>query len=287
MMSAATILQIALAEDAPQGDLTTRALGLANEFVTASIVSRSEGVFAGASVLDAIGIVAPTIAVSDALNDGAMLLHEGVITTLHGPAEDVLLLERSVLNLLSHLCGVATLTHRYVSRVAHTSAQIYDTRKTTPGIRLLEREAVRAGGGHNHRSGLSDAVLIKDNHLATLGTTPERLPKLLQSVRNVVGPDSFVTLEVDRLDQLRAVVGLGLVDNVLLDNFSLADLANAVSLRMSDVAINADFTLEASGGITLDTVAAVAATGVDRISLGALTHSALPLDLGLDFVRQS
>ncbi len=218
------------------------------------------------------------------------------LARLSGSARDLLTSERVTLNLLSRLCGIATLTRRYVDQLAGTKARLYDTRKTTPGMRRLEKYAVRCGGGHNHRSGLYDGFLIKDNHLA-LGQAPSasgpakdgghlsaaeaagRAITMRGGMMNQLVAPSIVEVEVDRLDQMETVLRSG-VDIILLDNFSLDDLRTAVASRdAADVAVE----LEASGNITIETLASVAATGVDRISSGALTHQATSLDLAMDW----
>jgi len=192
--------------------------------------------------------------------------------TLQGRAHDLLLAERTVLNLLGHLSGVATLTHTWVQAVAGTGAAVRDTRKTTPLLRSLEKYAVRCGGGLNHRMSLSDAALVKDNHALAAGGVVEAFRRVRQAY-----PDLAVEVEVDTLDDAVAVVEAG-AQEVLLDNFSIADLTEAVRL------VGGRARLEASGGLSLATAAEVAATGVDYLAVGALTHSAPVLDIGLDFM---
>jgi nicotinate-nucleotide pyrophosphorylase (carboxylating) len=210
------------------------------------------------------------------------------LATLAGPARSLLTTERVLLNLLSRLSGIATLTRRYVDAVAGLPVRIYDTRKTTPGWRRLEKYAVRQGGGWNHRSGLFDAVLIKDNHLAVAAAAGSNLSPA-EAVRQVrrsldtAGPTTaaskILEVEVDTLEQLSQVLPNG-PDIVLLDNMTLAQLRQAVALRNSAAP---GVALEASGGVNLSTVGEIARTGVDRISVGALTHSAVALDIGLDW----
>ncbi len=272
-----TAVRTALAEDCPWGDLTaTLALPEHTELRT-RIVSRESGVFAGgALVLEAFAQVDRGIHVGDLLDDGTRIAPGDTIATVAGPARGVLTGERVALNFAQRLSGVATLTGEFVARVAHTGARIADTRKTTPGLRALEKHAVRVGGGSNHRFSLSDAIMIKDNHLAALGaidaaTTTHALGEL----RRRAGHTTAIIVEVDRLDQLDAVLAAS-VTGVLLDNFSLPDLRQAVQRIAGRVIV------EASGGVTLDTVGAIAETGVDVISVGQLTHSARSLDLGLD-----
>jgi nicotinate-nucleotide pyrophosphorylase (carboxylating) len=190
--------------------------------------------------------------------------------------------ERVILNFLQHLSGVATHTHRFVRRVAGTSARIYDTRKTIPGLRLLDKYAVRAGGGFNHRVGLYDGLLIKDNHLAAV---PQReiadyLAKVVQQSR-AEDPSRLIEVEVDRLDQFREVLKVDGVQVILLDNMDCPNMTQAVDLRNRS-GRKGQVELEASGGVTLETVRSIAATGVERIAVGAITHSAPALDIGLD-----
>ena len=214
--------------------------------------------------------------------DGERLEAGATFLSVQGPLRGILAAERTLLNYVGHLSGIATLTARYVERTAGTRAAICDTRKTMPGMRMLEKWAVRCGGGTNHRIGLFDAMLVKDNHVA--GLAPKEMAERVASAASdarMRSPLRFVEVECDTLDQLRAILSLpaGTVDMVLLDNMRPAQLADAV--RMRDSAAPAVL-LEASGGVHLDDVAAIAATGVDRISVGALTHSAPCLDVGLD-----
>jgi nicotinate-nucleotide pyrophosphorylase (carboxylating) len=199
-----------------------------------------------------------------------------VLATIQGPARAILQAERIALNFAQRLSGIATLTAAYVAETAGTKARITDTRKTTPGLRLFERYAVRCGGGHNHRFSLSDAVMAKDNHLAILAaSTNNTLTETLLAARAALPHTAHLEVEVDSLDQLDAVLAAN-VDTILLDNFSLPDLRTAVRQIASRALV------EASGGITLDRIRDIAATGVDIISVGALTHSPRALDLGLD-----
>jgi nicotinate-nucleotide pyrophosphorylase (carboxylating) len=215
------------------------------------------------------------------LEDGDRLESGGVIAEIAGPARSILTLERTALNFLQRLSGVATLTSRFVAAVQGTSAAIFDTRKTTPGWRVLEKYAVRCGGGRNHRLGLHDAVLIKDNHLIRLQAGGQSAPiaAAVAAARAHAASASFIEIEVDSLEQLRIALGCW-PDIVLVDNLGPEALAEAVRLR--DV-IAPGVELEASGGVSLETVGALARTGVDRISVGALTHSAPALDIALDF----
>lgn len=270
------VVSAALEEDAPWGDLTSETLIPVDATARAELVAREIGVFSGAEVFRAaFTLTDPTIAVEVRVADGAEFVPGEVLAVVTGPARAVLTAERIGLNFVQRMSGIATLTSRYVAAVAHTGARIVDTRKTTPGLRAIERQAVRDGGGHNHRFSLSDAVMAKDNHLAVLAASGLPLTQALESAIARLPHTTHVEVEVDRLDQIDAVLAAG-VDTIMLDNFSLDDLRAGVE-KIAGSAI-----VEASGGVTLDTVRAIAETGVDVISVGALTHSAPALDLGLD-----
>jgi nicotinate-nucleotide pyrophosphorylase (carboxylating) len=217
-------------------------------------------------------MVDPSLTFSAAASDGAKVEAGDTIATVSGTAAAILTGERVALNVLGHMSGIATLTASYVGAVAGHQAQIVCTRKTTPGLRAIEKYAVRAGGGHNHRFGLDDAVLIKDNHIAIAGGVTAALRRAKQNVGHLVK----IEIEVDSLDQLREALAEG-TDAVLLDNMSPAQLTEAVKI-VAGRAIT-----EASGGVSHENVAAIAASGVDLISIGRLTHSAPTLDIGLDF----
>ena len=266
----------ALAEDAPWGDTSSEAAIPADARATARVVSRERGILAGGLALERAFLAAdPSLRVSRTLADGAPLTAGTVVAEVEGPARGILLGERVALNLAQRLSGTATLTRAYVDAVAGTPASIVDTRKTTPGLRMLEKAAVRAGGARNHRFSLSDAVMLKDNHLAVLTAQGLDLTEAIRTVRARIPHTTHLEVEVDRLDQLPAVLAAQ-PDTIMLDNFSLADLRAGVAL------IGGRAIVEASGGVTLDSVRAIAETGVDVISVGALTHSAPALDLGLD-----
>ncbi|MGI9823822.1 carboxylating nicotinate-nucleotide diphosphorylase [Agromyces sp. Marseille-Q5079] len=270
------IVTAALDEDAPWGDLTSETLIPADATATAALVAREAGVLSGVEVFAAaFRIVDPSIAVERLAADGDRFAAGEVLARVHGPARGILTGERVALNLLQRMSGVATLTAAYVAAVAGTRARIVDTRKTTPGLRSLERQAVRDGGGRNHRRSLSDAIMAKDNHLAVLTAGGVDLASALRDARERMPHTAHLEVEIDRLDQLDAVLAGG-VDTIMLDNFATDDLREGVR-RIDGRAV-----VEASGGVNLDTVAAIAATGVDVISVGALTHSARALDLGLD-----
>ncbi|TCT09273.1 nicotinate-nucleotide pyrophosphorylase [carboxylating] [Tepidamorphus gemmatus] len=264
----------ALAEDfGLAGDITTAATIPAGAMARGVIAARQPGVVAGLAVAaEAFAQVDPAILFEPVHADGTLIEAGTVVARLEGPARGMLGAERVALNFLGLLSGVATLTRRFVDAVEGTGARIVCTRKTVPGLRALQKYAVRAGGGHNHRFGLYDAVLIKDNHIAAAGGVAAAVGAAKRHVGHMVR----IEVEVTDLDELDAALGAG-ADVVLLDNMDLAMLAEAVG-RCRGRAVT-----EASGGVTLDTVRSIAATGVDLVSVGALTHSAPVLDLGLDF----
>ncbi|GAA5028785.1 carboxylating nicotinate-nucleotide diphosphorylase [Microbacterium fluvii] len=270
------VVTAALEEDAPWGDLTSDYLIPADAVATADLAAREPGVFSGAEVFEAaFRLTDPRVHVQPVAEDGEWFEPGAVLAVVTGPARAVLTAERIGLNFAQRMSGIATLTGRYVAEVAHTGARIVDTRKTTPGLRVFERHAVRNGGGYNHRFSLSDAVMAKDNHLAVLTRHGASLTQALLAARARLPHTAHLEVEVDRVDQIEAVLAAD-VDTIMLDNFSLDDLRRGVEL------IAGRATVEASGGVTLETVRAIAETGVDVISVGALTHSAPALDLGLD-----
>ncbi|MFG6401848.1 carboxylating nicotinate-nucleotide diphosphorylase [Microbacterium sp. P04] len=266
----------ALDEDAPWGDLTSESLIPDTASARAELVAREPGVFSGGEVFAAaFRLTDPRVRVDVLVADGTSFTAGTTLALVTGPARGILTAERVGLNFVQRMSGIATLTSRYVAEVAHTGARIVDTRKTTPGLRAFERQAVRDGGGHNHRFSLSDAVMAKDNHLAVLTSKGVSVTAALQGAIAQLPHTTHVEVEVDRLDQLDAVLAAG-VGTIMLDNFTLDDLRTGVER------IAARATVEASGGVDLSTVRAIAETGVDVISVGALTHSAPALDLGLD-----
>ena len=270
------VVQRALNEDAPWGDLTSEHLIPASATATAELAAREAGVFSGADVFAAAFLLTdPSLDVQLFLDDGDSFVAGQELGVVTGSARSVLTAERIGLNFVQRMSGIATLTAKYVEAVAGTKARIVDTRKTTPGLRAFERHAVVSGGGRNHRFSLSDAVMAKDNHLAILTAGGKDLTTELRRVKNELPHTMKLEVEVDRLDQIPPVLAAG-VDIIMLDNFNLDDLRAGVSL------IDGKAIVEASGGVNLETVAAIAATGVDVISVGALTHSARALDLGLD-----
>lgn len=269
----ADCVRAALLEDLGRaGDITTLATIPEGTRATASIVPRSDGVISGLALArEAFRIIDPGVVVDCLIEDGGYMRVGDCVARISGPARAILSAERVALNYLGRLSGVSTLTNRYVRRIAHTRARICDTRKTTPLLRALEKYAVRCGGGANHRFGLDDAILIKDNHIAVAGG----VTAALRSAKSAAGHLVRIEIEVDTLDQLKEVIAEG-ADAVLLDNMPVDTLRAAVTL------VDGAMICEASGGVSLETVAAIAETGVDVISVGALTHSAPVLDLGLD-----
>lgn len=267
------VVRAALAEDLGRaGDVTALACIAPDAQLSVAFAARKPGVAAGlACARLALHTLDPDARFEAVLEDGAALTPGAVLARAQGDARAILSAERTGLNLLGRLCGVATLTRAYVDAVEGTGARIVDTRKTTPGLRHLEKYAVRCGGGVNHRFGLDDAILIKDNHVAACGGVGEAVRR----AKAFAGHLMKVEVEIDRLDQLDEALMHG-PDVIMLDNFSLADLRAAVS------AAKGKAVLEASGGVTLESVRAIAETGVDVISVGALTHSAPALDIGLD-----
>ncbi len=267
------IVRAALAEDLGRGgDVTGAACIPDGARMTARFTARREGRIAGLDCARlAVLAMDPHASFEVTTPDGADAAKGAVLATVSGDARAVLVAERTALNLLQRMSGIATLTRAFVRAVEGTQARIVDTRKTTPGLRALEKYAVRCGGGSNHRFGLDDAILIKDNHIAVCGGVAQALER----ARAQAGWLCKIEIEVDTLDQLEQALAGG-PDVILLDNFKVENLRRAVVLVAGRVK------LEASGGVTLDTVRAIAETGVDAISVGALTHSAPALDIGLD-----
>jgi nicotinate-nucleotide pyrophosphorylase (carboxylating) len=264
----------ALEEDLGRaGDITSIATIPEDLEGRATVVVRRAGVIAGLPLVAAAFLrLAPEIAVAPHARDGEPVQRGGNLMTISGNARAILGAERVALNFLGHLSGIATATAAFVARIAHTKARIVCTRKTTPGLRALEKYAVRCGGGYNHRFGLDDAILIKDNHIAVAGGIKAVLERAKQAAGHLVK----IEIEVDSLEQLKEVLDVGLADVVLIDNFDLQSMRKAVAM------VSGRLVIEASGGITLETAAAIAETGVDYLSSGALTHSVQNLDVGLD-----
>jgi nicotinate-nucleotide pyrophosphorylase (carboxylating) len=267
------VVRRALIEDLGRaGDVTTDAIVPENSLASGRIVARGAGRVAGLdAALAAFRFLDSGVVAEDAVRDGEDAAAGASLARLRGSARALLAAERTALNLLGRLCGIATATRELVAAARHTDAKVVCTRKTTPGLRLLEKYAVRAGGGSNHRFGLDDAVLIKDNHLAVAGSVAEAVRRVRKSVGHMVK----IELEVDSLAQLDEALSLG-VDAVLLDNFTVDELRRAAAASKGKVI------LEASGGIRPSTVVAVAETGVDLISVGWITHSSPALDVALD-----
>lgn len=270
------ILAVAFEEDMPHGDVTSETFIPETAVAHAELVAREAGIFAGTDVLKAV------FAAIDEQTKVDVLVHEGdgfttgaVLARISGPARAVLGAERVALNLVQRMTAIATMTRAYVE-AAGPKVRVVDTRKTTPGLRALERHAVVCGGGKNHRYSLSDAVMVKDNHLALV----DDITAAIKAARENLPHTTHIEIEVDRLDQIDAVLAGG-PDTIMLDNFSLDDLRAGVAL------IDGRAIVEASGGVNLDTIADIAATGVDVISVGALTHGVKNLDLGLDVVIRS
>jgi nicotinate-nucleotide pyrophosphorylase (carboxylating) len=267
------ILRAALAEDIGAGDVTTQATVPVEAMARAVMIAKADGVLAGLSVAcRTFTLVDHFITWEPHVADGEVVATGTPLATIIGPAQGILTGERVALNVLQRLSGTATLTRRFVEAVAGTKARIVDTRKTTPGLRVLEKYAVRVGGGHNHRIGLYDAVLIKDNHLAAGGGVRATVARARAQAPHTMR----IEVECKTLDQVDEAIAVG-ADILLLDNMTLELLAESVR-RIGGRALT-----EASGGVNLDTVAAIAHTGVDLISVGALTHSAPALDISLDF----
>lgn len=263
------------------GDVTSQILIPAERIGAAILVARQPGVLAGLPAAEStFNYIDPTLLIERLRSDGSPVQAGDRLAVISGRARSILAGERTALNFVQRLSGIATQTRRYVDAVAGLAAQILDTRKTTPGWRLLEKYAVRQGGGYNHRVGLYDGILIKDNHLAALAGHNDPITEAVRLARDKHGTNLPLEIEVDTLTQLDAALKAR-PDIVLLDNMPLADLRESVRRRKQ---IAPAVLLEASGGVTLETVRAIAETGVDRISVGALTHSASALDIALDYL---
>jgi nicotinate-nucleotide pyrophosphorylase (carboxylating) len=264
----------ALAEDLGRaGDITTIATVPEDTPARAVVAARKAGTISGLPLVAAtFRRLAPEIEITAHARDGLAVAAKTELMTVTGPARAILAAERTALNFIGTLSGTATATARYVKRIAHTKARVICTRKTTPGLRALQKYAIRCGGGFNHRFGLDDAILIKDNHIAVAGGIRAVLERAKASIGHLVK----IEIEVDTLAQLQEVLDVGLADVVLLDNMDVDTMRQAVKM------VGGRLVTEASGGINYDTCAAIAETGVDYLSSGALTHSAQTLDIGLD-----
>lgn len=267
------LVEATLLEDLGRaGDITSQATIPPGSRAQARLAARGNGTLAGMALAEAaFRLAGPGLSFAALLDDGAELTPGAQIALIEGEARTLLTAERTALNFLGRMSGIATLTRRYAEAIKHTRASIVCTRKTTPGLRTIEKYAVRCGGGRNHRFGLDDAILIKDNHIAVAGG----IVPALRRAKAFAGHLVAIEIEVDRLDQLQEALAEG-VTAVLLDNMSLDELRQAVSITKGRVV------LEASGNVTHETVAQIAETGVDLISSGALTHSAANFDIGLD-----
>jgi len=270
------IIDSALAEDLGSGDITTELLIPSELRGRASIVVRGEGVLAGIGVAaEVFRRVDPLLQFRGLVSDGSKVRPGDVAAAIEGSAASILKAERTALNFLQHLSGIATETARYVEAVSGLGTKIYDTRKTIPGLRPLEKYAVRVGGGYNHRQSLGDGILIKDNHLAALHPQGIGLGEVVEKARRAAPHTLNIEVEVQNIDEARHALDAG-AETIMVDNMNLEDMRYVVQLCQGRALI------EASGGITLENVRAVAETGVDLISIGALTHSAKALDIGLE-----
>ncbi|MCL4108425.1 UNVERIFIED_CONTAM: hypothetical protein GTU68_046118 [Idotea baltica] len=274
-----TLIRLALEEDLDQaGDVTSLNFVPPDHRSTGSINARESCVVSGLDIATRVfKKIDPKIEIDFSVSEGTALEPGECALTMSGPTQSILTAERTALNFLQRLSGISTLTRNFVDLVSHTKAEILDTRKTIPGWRLLEKAAVAAGGGTNHRIGLFDAVMVKDNHLVAENKA-SALEKGIRSVREI-HPEIKIELEADTLDQVKTFLALEAVDVILLDNMTLDQLRTAVAMRDESAPT---VLLEASGGVNLTTAKSISETGVDYISIGALTHSATAVDLGLD-----
>lgn len=273
-----TLIELALAEDIGDGDITSRYFIPEGRRACAFVAVRKDGVVSGVELAARVfNTVDPELDVEVLISDGSRVAAGALLIRIEGSARSILTAERTALNFLQRLSGVATLTARYVEQVKDTNARVLDTRKTTPGYRMLEKQAVLHGGGSNHRSGLYDRAMVKDNHLVAEGG-PDAIQAAIHRLKSDK-PAVEVELEADSIDQVQTFLSMEGVDHILLDNMTLDELVAAVAMRGDRRRPQ----FEASGGITLETLREIARTGVDFISVGALTHSAPALDIGLDF----
>ena len=278
------LIRMAVEEDLGQGDMTSELFFSNDTAARANIISREEIVVCGMRIgAEILRQYDKRLKLKVLVDDGQSAHVGSRLAIIEGPLRAMLSAERVFLNFLQKLSGIATTTRKYVRAIHGTKARIYDTRKTMPGWRILEKYAVRCGGGHNHRLGLYDGILIKDNHLAQLGPNfPPKLKRIVEDARMIKGI-KFVAVEVDHVDhQLNHVLKIPGIDIVLLDNMGQWQLRHAVQMRDEMCGKSKKPLLEASGNITLDNVSAIAQCGVDRIAVGAITHSARAVDIGLD-----
>ena len=278
------LIKMAIEEDLGTGDVTSEILFDDDEQAKADIISREEIVVCGMDIASEIlKLYDERLKLKIKIHDGESAHVGNKLGTIEGPLRSMLSAERILLNFMQRLSGIATTTQKYVFAIQGTKAKIYDTRKTMPGWRLLEKYAVRCGGGYNHRLGLYDGILIKDNHLAQLGRDfKHKLEKIIEKAKDIKGI-KFIAVEVDHVDdQLNLVLDIPGIDIVLLDNMGQWQLKHAVEMRDAMCGKHKKPLLEASGNITLSNVSAIAQCGVDRIAIGAITHSATAVDIGLD-----
>lgn len=270
------LIELALQEDLSHGDITTDSLIPDSERGTAYILAKTEGIIAGIEIAREVFLrVDPELHIELLIKDGGKVKPGDIVARLQGRVSSMLKAERLALNFLQHLSGIATETARYIQAVSGLPVSITDTRKTTPGLRLLEKYAVRLGGGRNHRMHLGDGVLIKDNHLTVLRRSGKNIKEIIAQTRHKVPPGTQVEIEVKTPEEAREAAEAG-ADIIMLDNMSLEDMRHSVQL------IKKRALVEASGGVTLERIRAIAETGVDMISVGALTHSARALDISLE-----
>ena len=278
------LIKLAIEEDIGPGDVTSKLLFKDSTLAKSHIISREEIVVCGMEVVkEILACYDSRLKLKINIKDGLSAHVGSKLGTIEGPLRSMLSAERVMLNFLQRLCGIATTTAKYVRAIQGTKAKIYDTRKTTPGWRVLEKYAVRCGGGYNHRLGLYDAVLIKDNHLAQLGRNfYPKLKKIINEAKKIKSI-KFIAVEVDHVDdQLNYVLKIPGIDIVLLDNMGQWQLNHAVEMRNKMCGKGKKPLLEASGNVTLSTVSAIAQCGIDRVAVGAITHSAIAADIGLD-----
>jgi nicotinate-nucleotide pyrophosphorylase (carboxylating) len=269
-----SLIRSFLMEDIGRGDLTSESIFDPSQIGSARLVARENCIAAGAGAVaaEAFKVQNPAIETTEAIADGTAVQSGDVMLTVSGPVVDMLKAERVALNLLQRLCGIATMTRRFVEKVRPHPARITDTRKTTPGLRILEKYAVQVGGGYNHRFNLTDGVLIKDNHIAACGSIKEAVERVRKKIPHTIR----IEVETDTLEQVRECLAYR-VDIIMLDNMDLRMIKKAVEIIAHQAMV------EASGGVNLGSVSAIAATGVDIISVGALTHSAPSCDIGMDW----
>jgi len=275
-----SIIELALKEDlGERGDISSQFFIKESAIACGRIIAKEDCVISGSEIAALVfNKVNPNISIEVITPSGKSVIAGETILISKGPARSILTAERTALNFLQRLSGIATLTRKYVNLIDGTRAKIFDTRKTTPGMRVLEKAAVVAGGGYNHRHGLYDMAMLKDNHFAS-EIKIESLQIVIDEFKEAY-PDALVELEADTISQVTEFLSLENVDVIMLDNMSLKQISEAVQLS------NGNALLEASGGINLETVAGIAETGIDRISVGALTHSAKAIDIAMDFEQQ-